>query len=39
MKKHSLALLSAIIACPVAPLAADPVADFYKGTQMQFIHG
>jgi hypothetical protein len=37
MKKQSLALLSLMFAWPAAPLAADPVADFYKGKQMQFI--
>ena len=37
MKNHVLALLSALAAIPAAPLAADPVADFYRGKQMQFI--
>ena len=37
MKKPCLAVLSLLAASPVAPLAADPVADFYKGKQMQFI--
>ena len=31
MKKPCLAMLSLLAASPVAPLAADPVADFYKG--------
>jgi len=37
MKKHSAALLGLMAAWPVTPLAADPIADFYKGKQMQFI--
>lgn len=37
MKKLRLAFLSLLAASPVAPLAADPVADFYRGKQMQFI--
>ena len=37
MKKHVLGLIALLAACPATPSAADPVADFYRGKQMQFI--
>ena len=37
MKKHVLGLIALLAACPATSSAADPVADFYRGKQMQFI--
>jgi tripartite-type tricarboxylate transporter receptor subunit TctC len=37
MKNVSLALLATLAACPA--LAADPVADFYRGKQVQIVVG